>query len=88
MPPKPIFEELDFEKTDPGDLIPRRRMILSLGNTEICEGSEGRATFLPLVSWARNQSTSFCQKSGNIACPREDRKMQPTSSGTAPRTSV
>ena len=34
---KPRFEELDFRETELGDLILRRRTLLSLGNEEIYE---------------------------------------------------
>ena len=37
MHPKPRFEELDFRKTELGDLILRRRTILSLDNREVYE---------------------------------------------------
>lgn len=37
MHPKPRFEELDFQPTELGDLILRRRTILSLDNREVYE---------------------------------------------------
>lgn len=37
MPPKPLFEELDFRPTPLGDLILRRRTVLSLDNREVYE---------------------------------------------------
>jgi hypothetical protein len=38
---KPQFEELDFRETELGDLILRRRTLLSLGNEEIYEAILG-----------------------------------------------
>lgn len=35
--PKPVFEELDYRKTDIGELILRRRTVLSLDNLEVHE---------------------------------------------------
>jgi spermidine synthase len=37
MPPKPLFEELDFRQTPLGDLILRRRTVLSLDNLDVYE---------------------------------------------------
>ncbi len=37
MATKPMFEELDFQETDLGDLILRRRTLLSLDNLHIYE---------------------------------------------------
>ena len=37
MPPKPLFEELDFRQTPLGDLILRRRTVLSLDNLNVYE---------------------------------------------------
>jgi len=41
--PKPVFEELDYQKTDIGDLILRRRTVLSLDNMEVHEIILGEA---------------------------------------------
>ena len=37
MPPSPLFEELDYRQTPLGDLILRRRIVLSLDNLEVHE---------------------------------------------------
>lgn len=37
MPPSPLFEELDYRQTPIGDLILRRRVVLSLDNREVHE---------------------------------------------------
>ena len=43
MPPKPQFEELDFRETPLGDLILRRRTVLSLDNLDVYEIILGEA---------------------------------------------
>jgi hypothetical protein len=43
MPPKPLFEELDYRETPLGELILRRRTILSLENLEVHEIILGEA---------------------------------------------